>query len=232
MTKLQAVVFDLDDTLYPEETYVISGFRAVAAWAKQSLGVSADVSFAEFCQLFDQGVRGDTFNRWLKNHGLESKAWVPQMVHVYREHNPQIAPYSEVPRLLQRLHRCYRLGLISDGPLKVQRKKLSSLNLASHFDAVVFSDESGPEAWKPDIWPFKTILTRLRVTGPEAVYVADNPVKDFLGARRVGMRTVRIRSPEGLYSQLEPSSAEEAPDFETEKLDALEAILAQIEEQG
>ena len=30
MSGLHAIIFDLDDTLYPERDYVLSGFRAVA----------------------------------------------------------------------------------------------------------------------------------------------------------------------------------------------------------
>lgn len=229
---MQAVVFDLDDTLYPERAFVFSGFRAVAAWADQYLGIPMDEGFVELCKLFDQGIRGDIFNRWLKRHGLEPDAWVSRMVQIYRRHNPNIMPYPQVPELLQRLRRRYRLGLVSDGYLEVQRNKLASLKLTSYFDAVVFSDERGPEVWKPSVWPFKTILAKLGVTGSEAVYVADNPVKDFLGARQAGMWTTRVRWPDGLYRHLEPLSAEGAPDFEIETLSVLEPILAQIEKRN
>jgi putative hydrolase of the HAD superfamily len=34
------------------------------------------------------------------------------------------------------------------------------------------------------------------------VYVADNPIKDFAGPRRLGWRTVRIRRPGGLHADL------------------------------
>jgi FMN phosphatase YigB (HAD superfamily) len=34
----QGIVFDLDDTLYPERGYVLSGFKAVASCAEARLG--------------------------------------------------------------------------------------------------------------------------------------------------------------------------------------------------
>ena len=222
---IQAIVFDLDDTLYPERTYVLSGFRAVSTWAEEHLGIPQHQGFAELRRLFDQGVRGDTFNRWLDSHEINPDDWVTQMVQVYREHNPQIAPYPEVPELLQRLRPRYRLGLVSDGYAEVQRRKLATLGLTSCFDVLVFSDEWGREAWKPNSWPFEIILERLGITGPEAVYVADNPSKDFLGAREVGMWTVRVRRWDGLYSHLEPPAFEYAPDVEIETLSDLETTL-------
>ena len=225
MPAWRAIVFDLDDTLYPERTYVLSGFRAVAAWAEEHLSIPQHHSFDELRRLFDEGVRGDTFNRWLENHEINPEGWVPQMVQVYREHNPHIAPYPEVPDLLQRLRPRYRLGLVSDGYTEVQRRKLGALGLTPSFDVLVFSDEWGREAWKPNSWPFEIVLERLGVTGSEAVYVADNPSKDFLGAREVGMWTVRIRHQDGLYNHLEPPSPEHAPNVEIETLNDLETSL-------
>jgi putative hydrolase of the HAD superfamily len=222
---IQAIVFDLDDTLYPERDYVFSGFRAVATWAEEHLGIPAVQGFIELRRLFEDGVRGDTFDRWLESHGFQPDEWVPRMVQVYREHYPYIAPYPEVPALLQRLRPRYRLGLVTDGYAEVQKRKLTALGLTSCFDALVFSDEWGRQAWKPNSRPFEIALERLEVTGSEAVYVADNPVKDFLGARQVGMWTVRVRRPDGLYSHLEPTWAQYAPDIEIESLDCLEAIL-------
>jgi len=230
MPVLQAIVFDMDDTLYPERDYVLSGFRAVATWAEERLGIPADQSFTELRWLFEDGVRGDTFNRWLESHGFQPDEWVPQMVQAYREHNPHIEPYPEVPELLQRLRPRYHLGLVTDGYAEVQKRKLTALGLTSCFDVLVFSDEWGREAWKPNSRPFEIALERLGVPGPEAVYVADNPCKDFLGAREVGMWTVRVRRPDGLYSHLEPSSSEHAPDVEIETLDRLETILVRIGE--
>ena len=54
MTNIKAVIFDLDDTLYPERDYAFSGFRAV-------VGACADIiddpgrAVAEMCRLFAIG---------------------------------------------------------------------------------------------------------------------------------------------------------------------------------
>ena len=225
MPALRAIVFDLDDTLYPERAYVLSGFRAVATWAEEHLGILQHQGFAELRRLFEDGVRGNTFNHWLESHRLKPDDWIPQMVRVYREHDPCIAPYAEVPDLLQRLRPRYRLGLVSDGYVEVQKRKLAALGLTSCFDVLVFSDEWGREVWKPNSRSFEIVLERLGVTESEAVYVGDNPNKDFLGARQAGMWTVWVRRSDGLYSHLEPPSAEYAPDAEIGTLSDLETWL-------
>lgn len=228
MPTLQAIVFDLDDTLYPEHAYVQSGFRAVAAWAERQFGVPSESGSAMLQGLFAFGVRGDTFNRWLESWGLLSDEHLSQAVQVYREHRPVISPYPEVNELLPRLHNGYRLGLVSDGYLEVQRNKWTSLGLGAYFDSVVFSDELGRDAWKPSPQPFLALLKKLCVSGEQAVYVADNPRKDFLGARSAGMRTIRVRRPEGLYSVEEPASPASAPELEITTLTQLETVLPVI----
>ena len=225
MNNWQAIVFDLDDTLYPEREFVLSGFRAVAQWAETHLGIQHDQGYADLCALYESGMRGDTFNRWLAAQGLTDEALIPQLVQVYRQHLPRLTPFPEAPDLLARLHRRYRLGLVSDGYLDVQQRKLVALGLEPYFDAVVLSDEWGRDAWKPSIKPFRAILQQLEVAAASAIYVADNPLKDFLGARQVGIFTVRIQRPDGEYARLTPPTPQHASDHTITDLTELERLL-------
>lgn len=228
-TRWACIIFDLDDTLYPERDYVLSGFRAVSRWAERHLGICGESGFDELSRLFHAGVRGDTFNRWLSMHHLPVEPWLPHLLEVYRGHHPTIEPFPDVPLLLADMHRRCRLGLVSDGYLKVQQLKLEALELAPYFDTVVFSDEYGPDAWKPSTRPFEIVLERLQTNPSRAVYVADNPKKDFLGARRAGMYTVRVRVKDGLYSSLEPESEAYAPHLEIPGPAELEEALSNAE---
>lgn len=230
MGKWQAVVFDLDDTLYPERDYVLSGFQAVAGWAAIHLQIPKEVGFAELKGLFEQGVRGDTFNRWLAAHNLPEHDAISQMVQVYRRHIPEIAPFPDVPEVLAALRRRYRLGLISDGWLAVQQRKMAALGLDPFFHAVVLSDEWGREAWKPSAKPFEMIIQRLGVDPARTVYVADNPLKDFLGCRRGGLFGVWVRRGGLEYTDLEPPTTEHAPHTVINSLRDLLEMLSQMEE--
>jgi putative hydrolase of the HAD superfamily len=229
VSRWQAIVFDLDDTLYPERDYVFSGFRAVAGWAESHLGIPAVQGLAELKGLFEQGVRGDTFNRWLAGHDLVQDDLAQQLVRAYREHEPSLIPFPEVPDLLSSLHQRYRLGLVSDGHLAVQQRKLAALSLDEHFDAVVFSDEWGREAWKPSTKPFEIVLERLAADAAKSVYVADNPTKDFLGARQAGMFTVWVRRPSSEYAHLSPPTAQHAPHWVVTSLTELEQAITEQE---
>lgn len=189
------IVFDMDDTLYPEADFVRSGHRAVAERVWQDLRVDIE---PELRRRFAAGQRGDLMSAALASLDVE----MPQdyvggvLVPVYREHAPAIRPHVEtVPVLTELRARGHRLALLSDGWAEVQRRKLAALGLAALFDEIVITDELGRDAWKPSPVGFERILTALGVAADAAMYVSDNPHKDFVGPHRLGMRTVRIVRP-------------------------------------
>jgi putative hydrolase of the HAD superfamily len=226
----RAVVLDLDDTLYPEAAYVRSGFRAVATQVQEALGVPAGEAEAELVALFEQGVRGDTFDRWLASRGLGGEVVVGDLVAAYRAHEPDIDPYPDAAPLLGRLRAGgFAVGLLSDGDPAVQGAKLDALGLRDAFDAIVITGELGEGAGKPSPRGYVEVLRRLGDAPPgESVYVSDNPAKDFLGARRAGMRSIRVRRPEGVYAALEPETPEHAPDAETDDLERVQRALEEL----
>jgi putative hydrolase of the HAD superfamily len=229
---LRAVVFDLDDTLYPERAYVASGFRAVSAWLEERFGLPSETCLRELLDLFERGPRDTVFDRWVGTRRPIPAPSIAEMVRIYREHDPVIHPRPGVGAMLDRLRTSYRLGLVSDGTAFRQRRKLAALGLDRAFDAVVLSDELGSDAWKPSPRPFVEVLRRLDVEGPSAVYVADNPAKDFLGAHRVGMWSLRVREEDGLHAHEEPPTSRHSPGGVIGSLDALPVALGRIDRIG
>ncbi len=226
MTCQQAVIFDLDDTLFAEMDFVASGFRAVAKWLETRVDRHHDVIVQEFREL--QLVSSEmVFNRWLDEQSGDV-ASVSEMIAVYRSHIPEVKAYPFVVPLLESLRSRYRLGLVSDGYLQTQQNKWNALGLDSRFDAVVFSDELGRENWKPSPAPFQRVLGSLSVVPARSVYVGDNPKKDFVGARRVGMKAIRIRHKWGVYSKLEPVDQEHQPDIEVDDHSKLQCAIEQL----
>jgi len=197
---IQAVVFDLDDTLYPERQYVRSGYAAVAEDLRQKLGCEERFErwlWNRFCQ----GQATGAFDALNQNFQLHlSKDQIIQCVKVYRGHRPHIHPYEGVCDLLSRLHAQYRLGLLSDGFLPAQRLKLEALNLARYFDAVVFTEELGREYWKPSPAGFEKIRQVLDVPHEAFAYVSDNPAKDFVAPNALGWRTIQYLRPEQIHA--------------------------------
>lgn len=214
---IKAVVFDLDDTLFPELDYVYSGFRSVSYWVEATLGIDSEQAYAEFIRIFNTD-RKRVFDIWLGVHGLPPH-FKHQMIHVYRNHRPDIRPYDDAVSILRALReRGYLIGLVSDGFLAVQETKFRALDIEAYFDSVVFSDAYGRSAWKPSLFPFSRVLRELDIKPSEAVYVADNPQKDFIAPNLMGMRSVRIVRPDGLYAHLKPAGEIEQPAWVLRKL--------------
>jgi putative hydrolase of the HAD superfamily len=223
--KLTVIAFDLDDTLYPERSYVLSGFDAVASWAQQEHEIPQAQGFETLRGLFESGVRGDTFNRWAASHGLAGSSAVPDMVEVYRSHKPDIAPYEDTVPCLEAMNEGFRLALITEGFGEVQARKLDALGLRDYFEFVHIGNEHNRDHWKPNSYPFQQMLHRMSVDGSQAAYLGDNPVKDFHGANKLNMFTVRVRRQDGLHAQVEASGTEFGPNYEVSNLEQFTAAI-------
>ena len=146
---IQAIVFDLDDTLYPEVQFVQSGYRAVAERFADRLG-PPEATLADLLAIFDSPDRSRAFNALLEHRSLPDDAeLIKAMVATYRTHAPALTLHADAAAVLDRLTGRYPLGLITDGPLATQRAKFDALPLGSRFAAVVFTDELGPGRAKP-----------------------------------------------------------------------------------
>ncbi|MDP6635055.1 MAG: HAD family hydrolase [Phycisphaerae bacterium] len=188
----QAIVFDLDDTLYAERDYVLSGYRAICEH------LSDDPSHSDrmrdwLWERFLSGRTAGAFDALNENFSLGlTGPQITELVAVYRDHSPQITPRPGVCELLTRLHVSNLLGIVSDGFLPAQELKLDALGLAEHFDAVVFTEAMGREAWKPSPAGFEAICRELQIDAGQCTYVGDNPSKDFAAPNGLGWRTVQL----------------------------------------
>jgi putative hydrolase of the HAD superfamily len=224
----KAIVFDLDDTLYFERDYVRSGFRAVASFIERCAGISAETAFHDFENLVECGHAKDTFDQWLAGTKGSVSLTSADLVSVYRNHAPDIAPVPGIPRLLRQMRPKLKLALLTDGRLEQQQRKIEALGIAGEFDRVLLSDSLGRAYWKPSVKPYEAVLSSLDVAPGASVYVGDNPMKDFFGARSLGMATIRVRDARGLYAAAEPPTPEHAPDAIIGSLELLEETLVEL----
>ena len=220
---IQALVFDLDDTLYPEIDFAFSGFNAVGEWIKNELKIDGFAKIAK--QLFKNGTRGNIFNCVLKDLGVNSdQPLINTMVEVYREHYPTIQPFPIVQDIIRSNKGKRKLGIITDGYLSVQRNKVKALGLNNQFDCIVFTDLWGCDFWKPHPRSYEFIMDRFNLSGHECAYIADNPEKDFITAKKLEWMTIRIIQPGGEHSNKIANSEYEA-DTSVHSLEKLISIF-------
>ena len=220
---IRALVFDLDDTLFPEREYVLSGFKAVDEWLRTVRSVQGfqEKAVAEF----NRGTRGNIFNLALLSLGVADDAQlVRQMVEIYRNHEPNINLFTDAGPALDHSLKTMQVGLLTDGFLNVQQRKVAALGIAGRFHAIVYSDEFGRQAWKPSPIPYVQITKLLGCSSSECVYIGDNPNKDFVTARRLNWLTIRVRRPGGEHFAVQLDKNLEA-DAEIKNLLELEQAL-------
>lgn len=199
------IAFDLDDTLYPEKAYLLSGLKAVSKLLEERIGIVG--FYDESVRLFEKGVRGRIFEATLANMGIECESeLISEMVDCYDSHLPNISLYNDVMFALRYLKRNYRLVLITDGNPHIQRKKIEALRIENFFEKILYTDMLGKEFRKPNPRPFHEVTEHFEVTHHECVYIADNPWKDFLAPNELGWLTVRVKRGNGLYLGVAPPS--------------------------
>jgi putative hydrolase of the HAD superfamily len=212
------LVFDLDDTLYEELTYVHSGFRAVAAFLAVQFGGDTEELAAEMIAEEAARGRGAVFDAVLRRHGWFSQRLRRQCLTVYRGHAPALQLHPDAERCLRRFA-AHPLYVLTDGNKLVQARKAAALGLFGRVRHVYVTHRYGLQRAKPDPELFQRIARREGVAPGQVVYVGDNVRKDFVGIRPLGFRTVRVRR--GNYAHYVPTTAGHEADVQVDSLDEL-----------
>jgi len=191
----KVIVFDLDDTLYRELSFVESGLSAVAVHLESHSGVPAKVLYDFMLGELQRRGRGKIFDS-LKIQFDISEITVRQMVSVYRNHSPRICLSKEVTSVLEYVGRAciYPLYLVTDGNARVQRSKINALGLGPLFKKTYCTRDFGLGAEKPSVTVFQQIATNEHVALSDIVYIGDDPKKDFHGLIKSGGNAIRIRT--------------------------------------
>jgi putative hydrolase of the HAD superfamily len=96
-----------------------------------------------------------------------------------------------LPSLLERLHKKYRLALVSNMSFAgAIFESVRELDIAEYFDAIIVSGVLG---WrKPSPRIFQEALRTLGVEAEEAAFVGDSPRADVEGAKQLNMKAVLL----------------------------------------
>ena len=137
------LIFDLDDTLYEERTYVSSGFRAVARWLETQFQWDPELSYHCMLEALRCQGRGKIFDQG-RADGKLTAALVRACVSVYRHHEPDIQLLPAARDLILELSG-NPLYVVTDGHKIAQAGKIKALGMEP------WLQESIPDAslWHP-----------------------------------------------------------------------------------
>ena len=205
MKEVKAVLFDLDNTLYPYHENHVRGVRA----AHKLYSKKYSLSFISFMKLYTKAAikshdftakNADQHDRRLHFQyvfELDKKPIDYQLIlDMFDVYWDNMIKHSKLdPGTKQLLawikKQGYKVGMITDLTMDVQFKKIIKFGLAPYFDVVLTSEEAGIEKPSPKI--FKLILEKLQVKSSETIMVGDNPDRDILGANKMRMTSVLMR---------------------------------------
>jgi putative hydrolase of the HAD superfamily len=196
------VVFDLDDTLYPEADYVNSGVRYVCGQINSLCGIDC---YEAIQKQRLQDAKLDWLSLACELTGLKPSV-KESLLWMYRLHLPDINLSEDCSVFLEKIKSAaLAVAVLTDGRTVTQKFKLASLGL-SHYPAYV-SEDYGSVKPAPD--RFQAIQKDF--PAEKYVYVADNVKKDFLGCNPLGWLGIGMRGNDrNVYSQSTQSLPEAA----------------------
>lgn len=193
MERFLCVAFDLDDTLYKERQYVVSGRKAVADAMSKLSGIGS----AELFELMQSS--DDAFDALLDRLSTTSAkdVTIDLILDIYRSHKPELTLSAETETLLSDLKSAgIALGVITDGRHDTQWNKIMALGLDRYIEKnnIIVSGDVGAD--KRTSVPFEILQSS--VGASHYIYIGDNPSKDFHYPNLMGWMTVMLKDTEGV----------------------------------
>jgi len=212
MTKLRAVLFDIDDTLFSTSEFARTArrnsiralIRAGVRMTEKELMRELEEVIAEFSsnyqKHFDKLLQRIPRSRY---RGINPSILVAAAVIGYHDTKfHQLKPYADAVTLLRALRKTSLVcGVVTDGLMVKQAEKLLRLGIYELFDpqAIFISDEIGIS--KPNPKLYRRACQSLGVPPSAVLYVGDNPMNDVDPPNSIGMHTALLRR-YGKYSHL------------------------------
>ena len=195
---IEAVVLDLDDTLWPIAPVINRAERALAGWIRENVPHVAGQWDVNTLKLLRASLVAE--NPALKNDvmGLRrgtiaaafaeaggTPAQAEAAFEYFRGERNKVEFYPDVMPALDRLASRFRLAVISNG-----FADLRAIGIGERFESVVSAHEVGTA--KPDPRIFAACIERMNLPPSAMIYAGDDPANDVVALRSAGMRSAWI----------------------------------------
>jgi len=180
------VIFDLDDTIFPEIEYLRSAYKEIAKYIEEK---TKENIYHNLLNIYNQ--KGNAFKWILERY----KDQVPDcnldlLLSIYRSHIPEITMKKETSLFLETLYnKKVKMGIITDGRSITQRSKLKALGIATYFSEIIISEEFGSE--KPEANNY--LFFEKKYPGYSFYYIGDNTFKDFIIPQKLGWKMICLK---------------------------------------
>lgn len=225
--RIDAVIFDLDDTLFDCTGQLTEPARLRAAEVLAAAIPDTDVHVLHRRQaeLADRFSSSDSIREIAGSHGLSADVAESALTAYNRDEVEDIAPFPDTLVTLDELAlRNYGFCLVTTGRPERQRRKIHRLGLRGYF-----SEEEGTLFFHDDRvhrekdGALRSAVRRYDLPPGRILSVGDKLDSEIAASRRLGMRTARLRF--GRQKNQRPRTPEERPDHELNRLSDLLELL-------
>ena len=202
--KLDAIFFDIDDTLFSTSVFAEKARRnAVDAMIRIGLRVSREECLRELNEVIKEfsSNYGHHFDKLISrlpeaaSAGINPAIIVAAGVVAYHEtKSRELKVYDDVYEVLKALSQTSVIrGIITAGLTLKQAEKIVRLKIYEFLtpEAIFITDQIGIS--KPNPKLYEKCLAALELEPNRCIYVGDNPIHDIDIPKQVGMVTVRNR---------------------------------------
>lgn len=182
---LNAVLFDLDSTLYPRSSGVQQAIdERINSYVQRVTGCAAEDAQALRKQWFVN--YGTTLAGMQREYHVDVEDYL-NAIHELRL-DALLTPDTELDSLLNQLD--MRRAIFTNSPAEHAGRVLRSLGIARHFP-LIFDVRFLEFVPKPNLSAYTRALDALGVSAEETLLVEDTP-QNIPPARRLGMRTILV----------------------------------------
>ena len=189
---IKGILFDYDGTLSKRYEAAYQMYRYMLHILRPDL----DMHSLNFETAVQRCLLWDEFGSISKDHifSLLQKNYAPDMdialwktiwLEKFAEYQTLIPGVEEILPLLKEK---YKLGVLSNGDARSQKKKIHSTGIDAYFDVIVVTGEYGLN--KPDPKIFLIAAEKMGLKPQEIVFVGDTFATDIYGAIHAGMKPV------------------------------------------
>ena len=193
-----SIVFDLDDTIFYEKKYVLSGFMEIDKHLESRYGLKKTaLKLTNYLEKKEK----DPFQRLCQELNLNIKK---KLIALMRESIPDIKTRPGIIQFIKKLKsKNFEIGIITNGRSITQRNKIQALGIQNYIDILLISDEVGLA--KPQLEIFEKY--ELQSNKKKFLYIGNNPDLDINPAKTLGWQTVYCTSNNSMLKQYQSTDA-------------------------
>ena len=217
--QFRCLVFDLDDTLLDTNNRIVPTAARESCQAMINAGLQVGISecINERARFHAENPRGDVFAHLADKYGpAELKKEIMEAgftAFYFRTVGAEAVLFEGARETLERLHYLYPLYLVTSGFEHTQRQKVGLSGIERFFKRIHYVDLGRGDT---KLEAYRAIFKEEGGAPQEYLAIGNRVDTDLRPAKLLGWQTCWLRV--GEYAHLLPTSGDESPDFEIQRI--------------